>query len=92
MRRLDATKWADFAGKVQGDVIVADAADQGSPISDHDVKRATLHTRHDMVLLATHLAFLNAQAEALDRKARWIVRLLWVIIVLLAVLAFRHAI
>jgi hypothetical protein len=59
----DAEKWVAFAAKVQADLIAFDAADPGAPITDHEVKRAALHTRHDMVLLTTHLAFLNAQVR-----------------------------
>ena len=89
MNKPDTFKWVKFAGEVQADVIAADASDPGSPIGDHDVRRATLHTRQDMVLLATHLAFLNAQAELLERKMLWVVRLLWAIVTLLTVIAIH---
>ena len=85
----DAEKWVAFAAKVQSDLIASDAADPGVPINDHDVRRATLHTRQDMVLLATHLAFLNAQAETLERKSTTMTRLLWVIAIILVVIALR---
>ena len=73
-------KWAELAAKAQADVIRADAADPGVPISAHDAKRAVLHTRHDMVMVTLLLVTLNNQAEGIDRKARSIVRLLWTIL------------
>jgi hypothetical protein len=65
------------------------ATDPRVPVNDHDVKRATLHTRQDMVLLVTHLAFLNAQAETIDRRSVTMTRLLWAIVVVLFIIAIR---
>jgi hypothetical protein len=85
----NAKKWACFAAKVQTDLIALDASDTGAPISEHEVRRATLHTRHDMVLLVTHLTLLNGQIETLNHKAVTATRLLWAVLAVLVIIAIR---
>ena len=68
-------KWMEIAAQVQADVIAKDASEPGAPISDHDFKRATLHTRHDMVIVTTLLAFVNQQNDSIDRKLSSLIRL-----------------
>ena len=84
-----AERWAELAAKVQAEVVVQDSADPGVPISGYQVKRALLHSRQDLVVVATLLTGLNQQADALDRKGRLIARLLWVMVTLLAVIVVR---
>ena len=82
-------EWVELAAKVQAEVIASDAAHPGTPISNHDVKRAVLHTRHDMIMVVAMLGGLIHQVDAIDKKSRTLVRLLSVITVLLAIILTR---
>ena len=88
--KQDPAKWAELAAQVQATVLAEDAADPDRPMSVHEAKRAVLNIRRDMVMVTAMLAFLNNQTEAVDHKARTVVRLLWSITAILAVIAIRR--
>lgn len=88
--KQDPAKWAELAAEVQAKVLAEEAADPGDPIEIGEANRALLRTRQDMVTVTALLAFLNNQAEAVDRKARTVVRLLWVMTAILVVMAIRR--
>jgi hypothetical protein len=52
------------------------------PITSFEVKKAILHTRHDMVLLWSSVSSVNAQLQSIKR-------LLIIVVALLAYLAIR---
>lgn len=79
------SKWLELAQVAQANVIEQDAADPGPPITEHEVMRATLHTRQDMVMVVTLLAGLIHQTEALHKRARTTNLLLAVIVLLLVI-------
>jgi hypothetical protein len=64
-------------------------ADPGEPITDHDFRRAVLHTRQDMVLVVTLLAGLCEEAGKGKKLARTTNVLLSVIAARLAVAVIR---
>lgn len=86
MSNEPAEKWSELAAKVQAEVIAQDATDPDLPISGHQVKRALLHSRQDLVVVAALLTGLNQQAGVLNRTGRLIARLLWVVVVLLVLI------
>jgi hypothetical protein len=75
----DPRKWVEFAAKVQADVISQDAANAGTPVTADESRKATLNIRQDLVLVTSHLMFLNQHAENIDRRLKTIVRMLWLI-------------
>jgi hypothetical protein len=72
-------KWVEFAAKVQADVIAQDAANTGPTISADASRKAISYIRQDLVLVASHLTFLNQHAENIHQTLKTIVRLLWAI-------------
>jgi hypothetical protein len=84
-------KWVELAAQIQAEVIAEDAADPGAPISGHQVKRAMLHTRHDMVMVVSLLGTLTHQADKLEKSIRAIVRIGWLVTALLIIIAARIA-
>jgi hypothetical protein len=45
----------------------SDEYDMGSDYSEEEVRRATVHTREDMILLVSHLSSLNKQLRTNSR-------------------------
>jgi hypothetical protein len=72
-------KWVEFAAKVQADVMAQDAANAGPPVTADESRKATFYIRQDLILVTSHLTFLNQHAENIDRKLKTIVRMLWLI-------------
>lgn len=82
--------WDQRAIDMQRAVIDSDARDKDDgltglpevPVTSFEVRKAILHTRHDMVLLWSCLSSVNAQLQTIKR-------LLVVVAILLAYLAIR---
>lgn len=88
-RKKALLTWWDYrAVKLQEEVIASDQVDKAGlsgpevPVTAFDVRKAILHTRHDIVLLWSSLSSVNAQLQTIKR-------LLIAVVVLLAYLAIR---
>lgn len=66
--------WDVHAGTVQA-AVRQSAIDRDEDYSDREVRRATVYTREDMVLVAMHLSSLNRQIATL----KWLVLCLVII-------------
>jgi len=82
-------RWMEIATQAQAAVIAKDATDPGEPVTDHDLRRAVLFIRQDMVLAVTLLAGLCEEASSRKKQARTVNVLLAVIAALLAVAVIR---
>ncbi len=82
--------WEQRAIALQQEVIAADERDKMAglsgiyevPVTSFEVRKAILHTRHDMVLLWSSISSANSQLQSIKR-------LLIAVVVLLAYLAIR---
>ena len=79
--------WDHRAVELQNGVMASDERDNAAPgfevpVTSFQVRKAILHTRHDIVLLWSSLSSVNAQLQTIKR-------LLIAVVVLLAYLAIR---
>jgi len=82
---MGSTKYDDMASELQRGVKHDELENLDKGLDDYSeaqVRQATVHTRHDLVLLVSHFASLNRQVSTVRR-------LLWIIAGLLTWLAFR---
>ncbi len=87
LKKAHLTWWDYKAVKLQEDLIASDERDNAAPgfevpVTSFQVRKAILHTRHDIVLLWSSLSSVNAQLQTIKR-------LLIAVVVLLAYLASR---
>lgn len=74
-------RYREIARRLQEAVIQAEY-EAGMNYGDHEVRRAVVHARQDVILLVSHLSSLNSQVA-------WIKRGIWTLVAIGALNLFR---